>query len=114
MRQLWSFSGRAGRPEWWVINLVIAAIWGAATAAKPGNYDPNPFAVLILVPVIVAMLWIAIASSVRRLHDRGKTGWWYLVNFIPVVGFIWLFVECGCLRGTIGPNQYGPPVPAQA
>jgi uncharacterized membrane protein YhaH (DUF805 family) len=114
MRKIWAFSGRAGRPEWWVINGVIGVIWIVATAGTPKDYDPGTPTTLILLPIVLAMCWLAIASSVRRLHDRDKNGWWYLISFIPLVGLIWLIVECGCLRGTIGPNQYGPPIPAQS
>ncbi|MBA4098061.1 MAG: DUF805 domain-containing protein [Rhodospirillum sp.] len=114
MRQVWTFSGRAGRPEWWVINGAIALIWAAARAGTPKDYDPGLPMILILLPIILAMCWLAMASSVRRLHDRGKGGRWYVISFIPLVGLIWLIVECGCLRGTTGPNQYGPPIPAQS
>jgi uncharacterized membrane protein YhaH (DUF805 family) len=72
----------------------------------------------------------SIAVGVKRLHDRGKSGWW-LVLFYAVPGIltaaappteiagnlllvlsaaieIWALVELGCLPGTAGPNQYGP------
>jgi uncharacterized membrane protein YhaH (DUF805 family) len=114
MRQVWVFSGRASRPEWWVVNGTIGTIWAVATAGTPNDYGPGLLATLALLLIIIATCWLAIASSVRRLHDRGKSGWYYLVSFIPLVGPIWLIVECGCLRGTTGANQYGPPGPAQS
>jgi uncharacterized membrane protein YhaH (DUF805 family) len=113
MRQVWRFSGRAGRPEWWVINAAIGMIWAAAVAGTPNDYDPGLLATLVLLLIIITTCWLAIASSVRRLHDRGKSGWYYLISFIPLAGPIWLIVECGCLSGTVGTNPYGPPVPAQ-
>jgi uncharacterized membrane protein YhaH (DUF805 family) len=114
MRQLWLFSGRAGRPEWWVINMAIGLLWAFGSAGRSEDYHPGPLVILILLPVVLVMIWLAIASSVRRLHDRDNSGWWYLCNFIPLVGTIWLIVECGCLRGTVGSNQYGAPIPAQS
>ena len=55
----------------------------------------------------VLVLWPAIATSVKRWHDRDKSGWWTLINLIPVVGIIWVIVENGFLRGTVGPNRFG-------
>ncbi|MFT6862889.1 MAG: uncharacterized membrane protein YhaH (DUF805 family), partial [Akkermansiaceae bacterium] len=52
--------------------------------------------------------WMGLALQGKRWHDRGKSGWMILVNFIPLVGGIWALVECGFLSGTPGPNQYGP------
>lgn len=60
-------------------------------------------ALLLQVPVI----WILLAVSVKRLHDRGRSGGWLLLNLLPVIGQLWLFVECGCRRGVPGPNAYG-------
>jgi uncharacterized membrane protein YhaH (DUF805 family) len=114
MRQVWRFSGRAARPEWWVVNGVIGVISTVATAGAPADYDPRPLTIIILLPIVIGMCWLTVASSVRRLHDRGKNGGWYFISFIPGVGLIWLIVECGCLGGTRGPNQYGPPIPAQS
>jgi uncharacterized membrane protein YhaH (DUF805 family) len=62
------------------------------------------------------LLWLVIACPViRRLHDRGKSGWWYLgfigTAFIPylnVITSIWFLIETSFLRGTVGPNDYGP------
>jgi uncharacterized membrane protein YhaH (DUF805 family) len=78
----------------------------------------------------------SLAVATKRLHDRGKSAWWLLVFYLvpgvltgigagielssgpmalgvifTIVGLaigIWAFVELGCLRGTIGPNPYGP------
>ena len=84
----------------------------------------------LAVPVIVALMWISLALAIKRLHDRDKSGWWLLLFgvapstlqavasrvgsggvllLLVSVGIsIWAFVEMGCLRGTTGPNSYGP------
>ena len=77
---------------------------------------------LFFIPLIVALMWSSLSISVRRLHDRDKSGWWILMfgvlpgvlGVLPVVGAllslpfsIWAFVELGCLRGAQGPNKYG-------
>lgn len=53
------------------------------------------------------LLWPAIAVSVKRWHDRDKSGWWVLIMLIPVLGWIWTLVDNGMLRGTVGPNRFG-------
>ena len=45
--------------------------------------------------------------TVKRYHDRGKSGWWYLIQFIPIIGPIWAFVELGFCSGDDGDNDYG-------
>lgn len=54
------------------------------------------------------MLWSSLALQVKRWHDRDKSAWWLLMNFVPFIGAIWVLVECGFLRGTEGQNSYGP------
>ena len=58
-------------------------------------------------------LWPSLAVYAKRWHDRGKSGWWTLIILIPIVGAIWMLVECGFLKGTDGANDFGAdPVPA--
>jgi uncharacterized membrane protein YhaH (DUF805 family) len=54
------------------------------------------------------LLWVAMAVSAKRWHDRDKSGWWALLQFVPVIGTLWTLVENGLLRGTPGPNRFGP------
>jgi uncharacterized membrane protein YhaH (DUF805 family) len=56
--------------------------------------------------LVGVFIWLAVAA--KRWHDRGKSGWWTLIVLVPFIGGIWMFVEAGCLRGTVGPNNYGP------
>lgn len=68
----------------------------------------------IYVIFYLAILIPSIAVSVRRLHDRNLSGWWYLgmilASFIPFIGFIAsiAFLVVMCLKGTDGENKYGP------
>ncbi len=43
----------------------------------------------------------------RRYHDRNKSGWWFFLCFVPIVGPIWQFIELGFLSGTPSGNSYG-------
>jgi len=56
-------------------------------------------------------LWISIAVQVKRWHDQDKSGAMAFIGCIPVIGTIWVIVECGFLPGTPGENSYGPEPP---
>ena len=125
MSMFTSFEGRINRQKWWlgllalvilqwIIYFVIGLIFGGAMMA---GIDPdNPEAAMqsmrvIAIPLVIltlVFLWPTLALYAKRWHDRGKSGWWTLIMLVPLVGPIWLLVECGFLRGTEGPNQYGP------
>lgn len=54
-----------------------------------------------------------ITVTVRRLHDVGRSGWWWWLHFIPLIGTIVLIIFL--VGESQGPNQYGPgPEPAIA
>ena len=97
-----TFEGRAIRSEYWWFALfafgasLIASLIGGAIGA--GN--------VLSVLVNLALLLPGIAVGVRRLHDTDRSGWWWLIVFVPVVGFIVLIVFM-CLEGTEGANRYG-------
>jgi len=55
----------------------------------------------------VPYFWIDIALHVKRLHDRNRSAWWMLFSLVPVIGLVWLVVQVGFLRGTLGPNRFG-------
>jgi len=99
--------GRIARRTWW--------LWGVAMPLGLALYFTVLLRVAGLSPrvtevaVNLALLWPALAVSVKRWHDRGKSGWWLLVTLIPLVGWIWALVENGLLRGDAGPNRFGKP-----
>lgn len=106
---LFSFGGRIGRAQYWLgyfIQVALAALsWMCLlTGQRDGNI------LLLLVPIILlpVVLWMALAVMAKRYHDRGKSAWWILIAFIPIVGGIWQLIELGLLRGTDGSNDYGP------
>jgi uncharacterized membrane protein YhaH (DUF805 family) len=59
--------------------------------------------------VELLLLWPALAVSIKRWHDRGRSGWWVLIVLVPYIGWLWALVENGFMPGTPGPNRYGPP-----
>ena len=66
--------------------------------------------------VNLLLVWPALAVSVKRWHDRDRSGWWVLLNLVPVIGWLWALIDNGFLRGTAGPNRFGedPLAPARS
>lgn len=95
------FSGRARRKEYWMfflINIIIGIVLGfLATILKTGILS-TIYSLAVLIP--------GIAVCIRRLHDIGKSGWWWFIALIPLVGPIWLLVLV-CTEGDSSNNQYG-------
>ena len=96
------FDGRARRKEYWMFvlgNFIIGFVLGfilGIIGAPP--YIGYIYSLAVLVP--------SIAVAVRRLHDIGKSGVWYFINFIPCIGSIWLIVLL-CQDSMPGENEYG-------
>lgn len=90
------FKGRARRREFWYFELfcilpsLLLSMFSdsVATLAMLITFIPN------------------LAVSVRRLHDIGRSGWWMLLIFIPIIGILWLLFWA-TQEGTATPNQYG-------
>jgi uncharacterized membrane protein YhaH (DUF805 family) len=103
---LFSFQGRVARQHYWLMVLLTVPFVIAAAIINGGfAHDPAEApGVLVLLP----MLWPAFAVTIKRWHDRNKSGWWILINLIPVVGDIWSLIENGFLKGTPGENRFGP------
>jgi uncharacterized membrane protein YhaH (DUF805 family) len=99
------FEGRAARSEFWFWAL-FAVLVSIATQVLDGILFGQQFGLLSGIAAL-AMFLPGLAVSVRRLHDRDKSGWFVLLYFIPLVGFIILLIWF-CMRGTVGPNRFGP------
>ncbi len=103
------FNGRSRRKEYWYFVLFAILISGVLrlvdTALDLTWGDRSTFGIL------QALWWLAvlvpsIAVLVRRLHDTNRTGWWWLLNLVPVLGPIVLIVFAA-QPGTPGPNPHG-------
>ncbi|GAB5350073.1 Inner membrane protein YhaH [Alteriqipengyuania sp. 357] len=132
-KRYFDFQGRSRRLEYWMFALlnaiVLIVLFGIAFASRgdpaafAGADAADPFAGYRFLTggvVIAAVIWglaafiPSIAVTVRRLHDRDMSGWWYLgfalLGVIPVVGFLAsvAFFVLLVLPGTPGPNRFGP------
>ena len=115
-----TFSGRATRSEYWwwtlaviLLMLALGMIDGVVIAPllgfEPGAEEAGqPLSTL----TSLALLLPNIAVTVRRLHDKDKSGWWCLLALVPVIGILVLlfwYVQAG----TPGDNRFGPEVDTQ-
>lgn len=106
------FNGRARRSEYWYFTLmnmiIIFGMYAVIIAAAVGRSGvlAGIFGVLVIIYALGTFI-PALAATVRRLHDIGKSGWMYCVSFIPLAGPIWLLVLLAT-DSTPGENEYGP------
>ena len=97
-----TFSGRARRNEDWMFVLINAIVVMAISlieyAAGTNGIIGYIYGLALIIPMI--------AVTVRRLHDIGKSGFWYFICLIPLIGSIWLLVLL-CKDSQPGQNQFG-------
>jgi uncharacterized membrane protein YhaH (DUF805 family) len=157
---LFSFEGRINRAKMWLallvimcwmifFGLVIVAIGSLFGAAKSFSYGVSDFFLIFdpatyralskadLVPLFGKLIgtplfgWVYFATSIKRLHDRDKSGWWMVpflvapvlydhlterfdlsyaalpLGLVAFVFMIWGFVEMYCLKGSRKTNRFG-------
>lgn len=103
-----NFSGRASRSEywWWILfTVIIGSLFGIPSGiqAVHGTSSGLP----IISYIVGAILFLpSLGVLIRRLHDTGKSGWWWLISFVPVVGSIVIIIFC-LMPSQPGANQYG-------
>jgi uncharacterized membrane protein YhaH (DUF805 family) len=133
---LFSFQGRLNRKPYWMTILAITVIVFVLVVLALVMFGERDFwaggaLLAALVIIYIPLIWIGLAIGAKRLHDRDKSAWWLLLFYLAPsvlsgaanhagdVGFsilylasfaitVWAFVELGCLRGTVGPNRFGP------
>jgi uncharacterized membrane protein YhaH (DUF805 family) len=110
------FNGRSRRSHWWANTaawlavLIVVVIVGSSFNAA-GGVAGDTISVLAGIALLVCLIFSAIdniAMNFRRAHDTGKSGWVFLLLFIPFVNFVafyWLMIQ----DSDAGPNKYGPP-----
>jgi uncharacterized membrane protein YhaH (DUF805 family) len=111
-----TFSGRASRSEFWwwqlfyvvamlVVYLVGVVIMMIALSMGMGLFGAIIPTVLILL-LVLGLILPTLSVTVRRLHDVDKSGWWYFIGLIPLVGTI-VLLYFFVIQGTSGENRFG-------
>jgi uncharacterized membrane protein YhaH (DUF805 family) len=129
-------AGRIPRWQYW-IKYFLPAFLIALLLKLPETFGGNRFGWVYPIFSLL-IIWPSMAVLAKRIHDRNKPGWlvWLLygpsfllgilsglatrypsfwldfsktmVSLLIALIVIWFFIEFGCLRGTVGPNKYGP------
>jgi uncharacterized membrane protein YhaH (DUF805 family) len=101
-----TFAGRASRSEYWfwVLFVIIGSI--VTSTLDYAIFSENDFDRPLNSIFGLICFLPGLAVLFRRLHDIGRTGWWWLIAF-TIIGLIVLIVWA-CQKSDTGPNAYGP------
>lgn len=114
MLRYFEFSGRSTRMQYWMFFLVQLALFAIAffadyswgNLARVSNVDATSLPLTLFVAFVHIIPGITV--QVRRLHDIGKSGAWYLLSFVPFGGVVLLY--WACCASEAGSNYGGPEV----
>ena len=124
LRRYFNFAGRSRRKEFWLFQLlhllvagglIVMVLVGLPWAMMPdakGQVPVERVNPITWLGMILFFLWglgtiiPIIAVTIRRFHDHNRTGWLYLLNLVPLGGFVVLIFFL--LEGTRGENRFGP------
>ena len=111
LSQYSDFSGRASREEYWMFvlfNFLMLAVTSIFMVVFiEGNLEGLGYVIAVLLGLYVLFMLIpSLAVTVRRLHDTGRSGWWYFISLIPYVGGIILFIFM-VTKSEQSSNEYG-------
>ena len=102
------FKGRATRREYWyftLFNILAVGVFGLiGQLMGTFNFDAGygPLSAIYT----LAMILPGLGVSIRRLHDTGRSGWWFMITIIPIIGLL-VFLYFALLDSDPNPNEYG-------
>lgn len=111
-----TFSGRAQRSEFWwfalftfggniILSIIDSILFGAITTG-PGSINASTDTPVLSGIFLLITFLPSISVAVRRLHDTDRSGWWWWLWLVPLIGFIILIVWYAS-KGTHGTNRFG-------
>jgi len=98
LTQYATFQGRASRSEYWWFFLACFSTSLACAFINNG----------LMAAMFLVQFLPALAVTVRRLHDSGLSGWWYLAAVVPFLGSV-VLLGLMLLKGDPSPNRFGQP-----
>lgn len=107
-KQFATFRGRARRSEYWFFALFCFIIGVVARIIDSMLFTGEDGTVTQIVGSITSLVLLlpTLAVSWRRMHDIGRSGAWYFINLIPIVG--WIIFIVWAAQDSHGDNEYGP------
>lgn len=103
MSSLFSFKGRIRRTRYWLTNIIIGILFIPVNIEENISDGVAVFTLIIAIPAI----WIMFATCIKRLHDLGKSGWYYILSFIPFINIV-IGIYMAFFKGEEFDNKYGP------
>ncbi len=103
-KKSFTFKGRASRSEYWYFGLLFSILVCSMFITPPSSPIKIPISIIVLL-----LAPAAISVLVRRLHDVNRSGWWFWIQIIPLVGLLLLYWSIK--PSDRNQNEYGlPPV----
>ena len=123
LRKYADFTGRARRMEFWLfwllligIEIVFSILIGMVGGSMTALVDPTVGMAAMSGPamglwavyglIMLGLLFPSLAVSIRRLHDTNRSGWWFLINLVPLVGML-VYLYFMVSEGERGANRFG-------
>jgi len=98
-----TFTGRASRSEFWWFTLFAFIV---SVVLRIGHLGPGRGVGILYLAWVLATFIPSLAVAVRRLHDSDRSGWWWLIVLIPIIGWI-VYIYFQVQPSTPGSNRFG-------
>lgn len=110
-RILFSFDGRVPRKVYWLYGVLGPLLVSAMLEMLLGIVGVSETAAELATTVL--LIWPCAAVAVKRWHDLDRSGWWVLINLVPLIGLLWSLIQNGLRRGSAGANRFGADLTGQ-
>ncbi|KLU21985.1 hypothetical protein EOS_33130 [Caballeronia mineralivorans PML1(12)] len=91
--------------HWWVSRLLFLPFMGPESVYEDLSFGWG----LAFFCCALVFGYVIVVIEIKRWHDINYSGWWFLINFVPLIGFLVALFLCGGREGDAGTNRYGPP-----
>ncbi|HEY8707875.1 MAG TPA: DUF805 domain-containing protein [Burkholderiaceae bacterium] len=110
-RILFSFEGRVPRKVYWLYGVLGPLLVSAMVQMLLGMVGVSEAKSDLATTVL--LIWPCAAVAAKRWHDLDRSGWWVLINLVPLIGLVWSLIENGLRRGSAGATRFGADLTGQ-
>ena len=103
---MWTLAGGRAVLNYGLYFVMIGATVGAMNSGQQPGAGVAILGIIFFI-VVLGLFLPTLAACIRRLHDTGRSGWWLLISFVPLVGIIVLIVFWA-QASNAGDNAWGP------